>query len=187
MKLIILDRDGVINEDSDDYIKSCDEWRPLPGSIEAIARLSNAGYHIVVATNQSGIARKLFDLQTLNAMHDKMHKLTAEHGGVIDAVFFCPHAPADECECRKPKPGLLLEIASRLGVSLKGVPIIGDSFRDIESARAVGGLPILVRTGKGTRTLYNTENDLQDVPVYCDLHEAVNAILGGELPQSSQC
>lgn len=182
MKLIILDRDGVINEDSDDYIKTPDEWRPLPGSLEAIARLSNAGFHIVVASNQSGIGRKLFDLQTLNAMHDKMHKLVAEHGGVIDAVFFCPHAPADDCDCRKPKPGLLLEIGRRLGISLKGVPVIGDAYRDIESAREVGALPILVRTGKGTLTLYNTDYNLQDVPVYCDLHEAVNGILAGELP-----
>jgi D-glycero-D-manno-heptose 1,7-bisphosphate phosphatase len=182
VKLIILDRDGVINEDSDNYIKSTDEWRPLPGSIEAVARLSNAGFHVVVATNQSGISRKLFDLQTLNAMHNKMHQLVAEHGGNIDAVFFCPHGPNDDCDCRKPKTGLLLEAAKRAGASLQGVPCIGDSYRDIESARAVGALPILVRTGKGTRTLYDTDNDLSDIPVYCDLNEAVNAILAGELP-----
>lgn len=182
MKLIILDRDGVINEDSDEYIKSTDEWQPLPGSIEAIARLSNAGFHVIVVTNQSGISRKLFNLQTLNDMHNKMHRLVAEHGGSIDAVFFCPHGPSDNCDCRKPKTGLLLEAAKRTGTNLQGVPCIGDSYRDIESARTVGALPILVRTGKGTRTLYNTDNDLTDVAVYCDLHEAVNAILAGDLP-----
>jgi D-glycero-D-manno-heptose 1,7-bisphosphate phosphatase len=182
MKIVILDRDGVINKDSDEYIKSTAEWQPLPGSIEAIARLSNAGFHVVVATNQSGIARKLFDLQTLNSMHNKMQRLVAEHGGNIDAVFFCPHGPNDNCDCRKPKTGLLTEIARRFGTSLQGVPCIGDAYRDIEAARAVGALPILVRTGKGTQTLYNTDNNLEGVPVFCDLNEAVNAILAGELP-----
>lgn len=181
MKLIILDRDGVINEDSDKYIKSVDEWQPLPGSLEAIARLTNAGYRIVVATNQSGIARKLFDLPTLNAMHEKMYRLVAEHGGEIDAVFFCPHSPNDDCDCRKPKPGLLNNISDRLGLALDGVPVIGDSLRDIESARAVNAQPILVRTGKGTRTLYAANGELEGVPVYCDLSEAVSGLLKGEL------
>jgi D-glycero-D-manno-heptose 1,7-bisphosphate phosphatase len=181
MKLIILDRDGVISEDSDDFIKSVDEWQPLPGSLEAIARLTNAGYRIVVATNQSGIARKLFDLPTLNAMHEKMYRLVAEHGGEIDAVFFCPHSPNDDCDCRKPKPGLLNAISERLAMPLNGVPIIGDSLRDIESARAVNALPILVRTGKGTRTLYAANGELEGVPVYCDLSEAVSGLLKGDL------
>lgn len=179
MKLVILDRDGVINEDSDEFIKSPEEWKPLPGSLEAIAKLTNAGYRVVVSTNQSGIARKLFDLPTLNAMHDKMHQLVAEHGGEIDAVFFCPHAPGDKCECRKPKPGMLEEIGRRLGTSLEGVPVIGDSLRDIESAKAVKAQPILVRTGKGTKTLYEAGHELDDVPVYCDLAQAVNSLLNG--------
>lgn len=181
MKLIILDRDGVINEDSDDYIKSPDEWLPLPGSLEAIARLTNAGYRIVVSTNQSGIARKLFDLPALNAIHDKMHQLVVEQGGEIDAVFFCPHGPGDHCDCRKPAPGMMHAISRRLGVSLEGVPVVGDSLRDIESARAVNAQPILVRTGKGTRALYSAGNELDGVPVYCDLAQAVNALLSGEL------
>ena len=181
MKLIILDRDGVINEDSDEFIKSPDEWIPLPGSLEAIARLTNAGYRVVVATNQSGIARKLFDLPTLNAMHEKMYQLVGEHGGEIDAVLFCPHTDNDNCDCRKPKPGLLNAIAERLGTSLSGVPAIGDSLRDIQSAQAAGAMPILVRTGKGTRTLYAANGELEGVPVYCELSEAVNGLLRGEL------
>jgi D-glycero-D-manno-heptose 1,7-bisphosphate phosphatase len=115
-------------------------------------------------------------------MHNKMQRLVAEHGGNIDAVFFCPHGPNDNCDCRKPKTGLLTEVARRFGTSLQGVPCIGDAYRDIEAARAVGALPILVRTGKGTRTLYNTDNNLEGVPVFCDLNEAVNAMLAGELP-----
>jgi D-glycero-D-manno-heptose 1,7-bisphosphate phosphatase len=181
MKLIILDRDGVINEDSDDYIKSPDEWIPLPGSLEAIARLTNAGYRVVVSTNQSGIARKLFDLPALNAMHDKMHQLVAEQGGEIDAVFFCPHAPNDHCDCRKPSPGMMHEISRRLGVSLEGVPVVGDSLRDIESARAVNAQPILVRTGKGSKAVYSSVEELEGVPVFCDLAQAVNALLSGGL------
>ena len=180
MKLIILDRDGVINEDSDDFIKSPEEWKPLPGSMEAIAKLTNAGYHVVIATNQSGIARKLFDLPTLHSIHEKMYRVVAEHGGEIDAVFFCPHGQNDDCECRKPKPGLLHEISYRLGTSLEGVPIIGDSLRDIESARAVNATPILVRTGKGTKTLYSAGHELDDIAIYCDLSEAVNALLSEE-------
>jgi len=179
MPLIILDRDGVINEDSDDFIKSPDEWQPLPGSLEAIAQLNNAGWQVVVATNQSGIARKLYDLNTLHAIHDKMHRMLLEYGGNIEAVFFCPHGPNDGCECRKPLPGLYDQIAKRLKISLYGVPSIGDSLRDIQAAQAVGAQPILVRTGKGTRTLYNEEG-IDGVPVYCDLKQAVNALLSGE-------
>jgi D-glycero-D-manno-heptose 1,7-bisphosphate phosphatase len=153
MKLIILDRDGVINYDSDEFIKSPDEWIPIPGSLEAIARLNQAGYRVVVATNQSGIARGLFNIVTLNAIHQKMHAAAQRVGADIDAVFFCPHAADDNCDCRKPKAGMLYEIAKRFSVSLKGVPNVGDSLRDLQSGFIVGCTPYLVLTGKGERTL----------------------------------
>lgn len=152
MKLIILDRDGVINHDSDQFIKSPDEWKPLPGSLEAIARLTQAGYRIVVATNQSGVGRGLFDMPTLNAIHEKMHKACAQVGGRIDAVFFCPHAADSDCECRKPKSGMIREIAERYAMDLKGVPSVGDSLRDLEASSRLGAQPILVLTGKGQKT-----------------------------------
>ena len=152
MKLVILDRDGTINQDSDQYIKSPLEWKPIPGSLEAIARLTQGGWRCVVATNQSGIARGLFDMATLNAIHTEMHRVVNLAGGRIDAVFFCPHAADSNCECRKPKPGLLREISSRMGVELAGVPMIGDSLRDVEAAAAVGAKPYLVLTGKGRKT-----------------------------------
>ncbi len=177
MRLVILDRDGVINEDSDDYIKSPAEWRPLPGSLEAIARLNRNGYRVVVATNQSGIARGLFDLPTLTAIHEKMHRALVEQGGLIEAVFFCPHGPDDECACRKPRPGLLLDIAERLQIRLAGVPAIGDSLRDVQAARAAGAFPILVRTGKGNRTLASGSDELAGVPVFSDLAGAADALL----------
>ena len=152
MKLVILDRDGVINHDSDEYIKSPDEWKPIPGSLEAIARLTQAGYRVVVATNQSGIGRGLFDMATLNAIHDKMHRAVGQAGGRIDAVFFCPHAQDANCDCRKPKPGMLRRSPSASTSSLKGVPCVGDSLRDLQAAAAVGAQPILVLTGKGKKT-----------------------------------
>ena len=152
MKLVILDRDGTINHDSDQYIKSPAEWKPIPGSMEAIARLTQRGWRCVVATNQSGIARGLFDMATLNAIHTEMHRAVAQAGGRIEAIFFCPHAADSNCECRKPKPGLLREIASRFDVELKSVPMIGDSLRDVEAAAAAGAQPYLVLTGKGRQT-----------------------------------
>jgi D-glycero-D-manno-heptose 1,7-bisphosphate phosphatase len=152
MKLVILDRDGTINQDSDQYIKSPAEWKPVPGSIEAIARLTQGGWRIVVATNQSGIARGLFDMTTLNAIHVEMHRAVVQAGGRIDAIFFCPHAADSNCECRKPRPGLLREIGSRFEVELKGVPMVGDALRDLEAAAAVGAQPYLVLTGKGRQT-----------------------------------
>jgi len=152
MKLIILDRDGVINFDSDQFIKSPEEWKPIPGSLEAIARLNQAGYRVAVATNQSGIGRGLFDMPTLNAIHDKMHKSLAQVGGRVDAIFFCPHTNDANCECRKPKSGMIEEIATRFGMSLKGVPAVGDSLRDLEAAGRLGAQPYLVLTGKGTKT-----------------------------------
>jgi D-glycero-D-manno-heptose 1,7-bisphosphate phosphatase len=152
MKLVILDRDGTINEDSDDYIKSPAEWRPIPGSLEAIARLTQAGYRVVVATNQSGIGRGLFDAATLNAIHETLQRAVQQAGGRIDAIFFCPHADAAGCECRKPKPGMLLEIGRRLNVPLAGVPMVGDALRDLQAAAAAGARPVLVLTGKGRKT-----------------------------------
>ncbi len=176
MKLIILDRDGVINEDSDAFIKSVDEWIPLPGSIDAIARLTMNDYRVVVATNQSGIARDMFGIDTLMSMHDKMHQLVNEAGGAIEAVFFCPHGPDDGCECRKPKAGMMREIGTRLRVSLTNVPVVGDSLRDLQAAEAVGARPILVRTGKGMRTLA-TIGSRAGLEVYDDLAAVVNMLL----------
>ena len=135
MKLVILDRDGVINQDSAEYIKSPEEWKPLPGSLEAIARLNQGGYHVVVATNQSGVGRGLLDMATLNAIHEKMHKALAQAGGRIDAVFYCPHAEDANCNCRKPKPGLLEDIARRFNADLTDVPCIGDALRDLQVFR----------------------------------------------------
>ena len=152
MKLIVLDRDGTINHDSDQYIKSPEEWQPIKGSVEAIARLTQAGWHVVVATNQSGIARGLFDFATLNAIHDTMHRAVLQAGGRIDAIFFCPHAADAGCECRKPKPGLLLEIARRMNADLADVPVVGDALRDLQAAAAAGAQPMLVLTGKGKAT-----------------------------------
>ena len=151
MKLIILDRDGTINEDRDDFVKTPDEWVPIAGALEAIARLNHAGWHTVIATNQSGLGRGTFDMATLNAMHVKMNQMLAKQGGRIDAVFFCPHAPEDACSCRKPLPGLFEQIGERFGVSLRDVPVVGDSLRDLQAGVAVGCQPHLVRTGKGGR------------------------------------
>ena len=148
-KLVILDRDGTINQDSDDYIKSPEEWIPLPGALEAIARLNHAGWQVVVASNQSGLGRGLFDMATLNAMHAKMNKHLSAVGGRIDAVFFCPHGPEDKCQCRKPLPGLFEQIGERLGMDLNGTHVVGDSLRDLLAGVAVGCTPHLVHTGKG--------------------------------------
>ncbi len=153
MKLIILDRDGVINHDSDAYIKSPQEWRPLAGSLEAIARLGKAGYRVVVASNQSGVGRGLFDLATLGAIHAKMHQAVAAAGGRLDAVFFCPHAADASCRCRKPAPGMLEEILRRFHVEADSVMMIGDALRDLQAADAVGIKPVLVLTGKGRKTM----------------------------------
>ncbi len=176
MKCVILDRDGVINFDSDQFIKTPDEWRPIPGSLEAIARLNQAGFRVVVASNQSGVGRGLFDMSTLNAIHAKMHKLTAQAGGRIDAVFFCPHAADSRCACRKPRPGLFQEISSRLHMDLKGVFAVGDALRDVEAALAGGAKPILVRTGKGMKTLAAGQLPA-NVPVYDNLLQAAQAII----------
>jgi D-glycero-D-manno-heptose 1,7-bisphosphate phosphatase len=176
MKLIILDRDGVINFDSVEYIKSPEEWKPIPGSLEAIARLNQDGFHVIVATNQSGIGRGLFEVATLNAIHEKMHKALAHAGGRIDAVFFCPHAQDAGCNCRKPKPGLLEDIAHRFNTEMTGVPCIGDSLRDLQAAATVAAQPILVLTGKGKSTA--AAGGLPaGTRTYADLDEAVRTIV----------
>ena len=176
MKLIILDRDGVINHDSDDYIKSEEEWTPIAGSLEAIARLTHEGYHIVVISNQSGLARGKITLENLNRIHRKMHALVSQYGGKIEAVFFCPHAPDEQCECRKPKPGLLKDIAGRLHTPLDGVIMIGDKLSDVEAARAAGARPVLVRTGYGQQAVDAGEIPAT-VPVFDDLAAAVDALI----------
>ena len=179
MSLIILDRDGVINEDSDDFIKSADEWLPIEGSLEAIAQFKHAGYSIAVATNQSGIARGLYDLETLHSMHKKMAEMLESIGGSVDAIFYCPHLPSARCSCRKPKPGMLLDIAKRFECdSLKGVYYVGDSYRDIEAARAAGAVPVLVKTGKGERTIEAcSAEELADVLIFDDLISVANNVL----------
>jgi D-glycero-D-manno-heptose 1,7-bisphosphate phosphatase len=147
-KLVILDRDGTINRASDEFVKSPEEWHPLPGALEAIGRLNHAGFHVVLATNQSGIGRGLFDMAALNAVHAHMLKSLAALGGRIDAIFYCPHAPDEGCACRKPAPGLLQQIAERYGVTLVGVPYVGDSLRDMQAAQAAACSPHLVLTGR---------------------------------------
>jgi D-glycero-D-manno-heptose 1,7-bisphosphate phosphatase len=178
-QLIVLDRDGVINHDSDEYIKSPQEWIPINGSLEAIARLNHAEFRIAVATNQSGIARKLFTMDTLVDIHNKMNKLVEEAGGYIDAIAFCPHAPRDDCDCRKPKPGMLIDLAKRFDARLSDLYIIGDSLRDLQAAAAVNARPILVRTGKGEKVVnILAESGLGNVPVFDDLAAATDFLVG---------
>ena len=176
MKLVILDRDGVINQDSDQFIKNTTEWKPIPGSLEAIAKLNHAGYHVVVASNQSGIGRGLLDMGALNAINVKMYRVLAQMGGRIDALFYCPHAAEANCDCRKPKPGMFIDIAQRFNVNLAGVPSVGDSLRDLQAAAMAGAQPVLVLTGKGSKT--RAGGGVPDsTPVFADLAEAVRHII----------
>lgn len=176
-KLIILDRDGVINEDRDDFVKSPEEWIAIPGSLEAIAQLNQAGYQVVVATNQSGVARELFTLGVLGAIHEKMQKLLSVAGGEIAHIYFCPHGPDDGCDCRKPKAGLFQQIANDYEGDLAGVPAVGDSLRDIQASQVLGCQPYLVRTGKGERTLAASKEALQNVPIFNSLLDVVHHLL----------
>ncbi len=175
MKLIILDRDGVINQDSDQFIKSPEEWKPIPGSLEAIARLNQWGWRVVVATNQSGVGRGLFGMDTLNAINDKMVRSLTQLGGRLDAIFFCPHAADSTCDCRKPKPGMFHQIAERFNVDLYGVPCVGDSLRDLQAGISVGCEPFLVLTGKGEKT-----RESADLPsntrIFADLDEVAGVL-----------
>ena len=179
MKLVILDRDGVINQDSDEYIKSPEEWIPVPGSLEAISLLKKHGYTIAVATNQSGIARGYYSDKTLHKMHEKMDALLQPLNGKVDAIFYCPHGPDDNCSCRKPRPGLYHQIAEKFNTPLKGITVIGDSFRDLEAALAVDAKPVLVRTGKGEKTIAKHQKDLEinNIPVFDDLKDAITHLI----------
>lgn len=174
--LVILDRDGVINQDSSEFVKSADEWLPLNGSIEAIARLSNAGFTVAVASNQSGLARGLMDKTDLLAMHQKLHDLVAAAGGRVDRIVVCPHGPDDACDCRKPKPGMLLELGERYDTSLLGVPVIGDSLRDLQAAAEVGAQPILVRTGNGAKTELELPSEFAAIDIFDDLAAAATML-----------
>ena len=175
MKLVILDRDGVINYDSDKFIKRADEWRPIPGSLDAIARLTQDGWRVVVATNQSGIGRGLLDMESLNAIHAKMHKAVNQAGGRIEAVFYCPDTDESHSPCRKPNPGMFQAIAERLNTALEQAPCVGDSLRDLQAAAAVGGRPILVLTGKGRKTRA-AGNLPEATAVYPDLASVARAL-----------
>jgi D-glycero-D-manno-heptose 1,7-bisphosphate phosphatase len=189
MSLIVLDRDGVINEDSDTYIRSLSDWRPIGGSIKAIAALSQAGFNIAVATNQSGLSRGYLSLEDLEAIHDKLCQQVEEEGGQIAGIFYCPHLPEEGCSCRKPATGLLQAIEDEVGESPRGAIFIGDSLKDLQAARAYGCRPMLVKTGKGTTTLADLQSaellltDYEKVPVYDNLAAAVRDILG-EIPAS---
>ena len=180
-KLVILDRDGVINFDSAQFIKSPAEWKPIPGSLEAIARLTQCGYKVVVATNQSGVGRGLFDMETLNLIHSKMHKAAVALGGRIDAIFYCPHAADSKCDCRKPNPGMFKRISETLNVDLKDVPAIGDSLRDLQACAVAGCLPMLVMTGKGEKTKADGELPKGTLE-FRDLSAAVDSILKETTP-----
>ncbi len=180
MKLVILDRDGVINVDSDNFIKRPEEWKAIPGSLEAVARLNHAGFHVVIATNQSGIGRGLFDMTVLNAINEKMIHALAQIGGRIDAVFYCPHAAEANCACRKPKTGMFEEIGQRFNAPIKGIPSVGDSLRDLQASANVGAQPMLVLTGKGEKTL--AQGGLPDgAQVFPNLAAAAKAIIQAAL------
>lgn len=175
-KMIIIDRDGVINHDSDDYIKSPEEWKPISGSLEAISRLKKAGYLVTIATNQSGIARGLFSEQTLQDIHAKMTKLLAMRGASIDGIYYCPHGPQANCICRKPKPGLLIKIAKDFDIDITQTPFVGDNITDIKAAEMARAKPILLRTGKGEHVMQNNPESA-NVPVYDDLAHFVRDTL----------
>jgi D-glycero-D-manno-heptose 1,7-bisphosphate phosphatase len=184
LKLIVLDRDGTINQDRDDFVKSPDEWVPIPGALEAIARLNHAGWHTVVATNQSGLARGLFDTAVLNEVHIKMNQALARVGGRIDAVFFCPHGPSEGCRCRKPLPGLFELIGERYGIDMAGVPLVGDKLSDLQAGAAVGCACHLVRTGKGARLtdaqLDELRRQIPGTQVHADLAAFAEHLIQGE-------
>lgn len=176
-RFVLLDRDGVINQDSDDYIRCAAQWVPIPGSMEAIAALTKAGFRIAIVSNQSGLARGLFDLGALNTMHRKLRDLASLLGGRLEMILFCPHEPGEHCACRKPQPGLLRIVGDRTGLDLRGLPFIGDSISDVRAAREVGMAPMLVKTGKGLRTLGLRAADLKGVPVFEDLRAAADELI----------
>ena len=183
MRLVVLDRDGVINHDSDDFITTAEEWRPLAGSAEAIARLTEAGYTVAVATNQSGIGRGLLSESDLNAIHNKMLQHIESAGGRIDRIVYCPHLPDAGCDCRKPRPGLLKQLQDHYGIDMHGVPFVGDSERDLGAATAIGARPILVLTGNGRKTLEMRHRSGETAESYDNLESAVNAMLQEAAPR----
>lgn len=172
---VLLDRDGVINYDSDDFIKSPEEWLPIPESLEAIALLNQHGFKVSVITNQSGLSRGYFSVDTLTGIHQKMHRLSKQKGGVIDRIYYCPHGPADNCLCRKPKPGLLMDFARDSNVSLSDIYFIGDKLSDLQAAVSAGARPALVKTGNGINTLKN--NPEINYPVFENLYDAATFII----------
>ncbi len=175
-RMVIIDRDGVINQDSDSYIKSADEWIPIAGSLEAISRLKKAGYLVTVASNQSGLARGLYSEATLQQIHDKMERMLYARGAKVDGIFYCPHGPEANCVCRKPKPGLLIQIARQFDIKLSATPFVGDSISDIQAARMANARPVLVRTGKGEQVMQNYPEAVE-VPIYDDLAHFVRDTL----------
>ena len=179
IKLVILDRDGVVNYDSSAFIKSVDEWIPIPGSLEAIGALKVAGWTVALATNQSGLARGLIDMCMLDAIHQAMQAAVARYQGSIDLIVFCPHGPEDGCDCRKPRTGLYRQISTHFGISLRNIPVIGDSARDLYAASAVGAQPILVKTGNGQRTMSAAPLPPSTI-IYDDLQTSVAALLASE-------
>ena len=190
MKLVILGRDGVLNEFHSDHIKEAEEWVPLPGALEAVAKLNHAGWHCVVATNQAGLGRGLLDMASVNAVHAKMNTMLAEVGGRIDAVFFCPHEPEVACDCRKPLPGLMFKVAERFGVDLEDVPMVGDTLRDLEAARAAGCLPHLVRTGRAAgysdEEMAALQRQVPGSQVHTDLKAFAQWLIAQELKQRQE-
>ncbi|TXI91123.1 MAG: D-glycero-beta-D-manno-heptose 1,7-bisphosphate 7-phosphatase [Neisseriales bacterium] len=186
MKLIFLDRDGVINHDSEAYIKNVDEFELLPGSIEAIANLSQAGFNVIVCTNQSGVGRGLFSMEESNEIHIKLHQLVDQAGGSISAIIFCPHVPEDNCNCRKPKPGMILDICERFNVdNISNIMMIGDSIRDLEAISNAGGIPLLVKTGNGKKTLMKEKLPLGTL-VFENLLEASEYIIEKEQRENAE-
>jgi D-glycero-D-manno-heptose 1,7-bisphosphate phosphatase len=185
MKLVILDRNGSINLHRDDFVKSETEWTPLPRALEAIARLNHAGWHVVIASNQSGLGRGLFDVASLNAMHAKMHKMLAAVGGRVDAIFYCPHSPDEDCACRKPKPGLFLQIGERYGVDLANVPTAGDSLRDLQAGAAAGCEPHLLLTGMGA-ACRNVDPLPPEYPAHTRVHDDLSAFVDFLLAREAQ-
>ena len=184
MRLVILDRDGTINEEVDGVVDSPQAWRPLPGAIDAIARLNHAGWHVVVASNQPGLGRGLIEVATLNAIQARMQRLMAEAGARVDAFFYCPHAPDEVCACRKPQPGLLRQIGERFGIELQGTPAVGDALEDLAAAAAAGCVPHLVRTGRGAACV---DADAQALPPGTVVHDDLAAFaryLADHAPES---
>jgi D-glycero-D-manno-heptose 1,7-bisphosphate phosphatase len=181
VKLVILGRDGILNEFREGHVTAPEEWHPVPGAMDAVARINHAGWHVVVATNQSGIGRGMIDMSAVNAVHARMHQLLQTHGGRIDAVFFCPHAPSDACSCRKPAPGLIELIGERYGVRLEDVPVVGDSLRDLQAGQAVGCPVHLVRTGKSARIdpiqIVQMREFVPDMHVHADLSAFAEALI----------